>query len=92
MAAAKQIKKRIGPLHARVISFLQYHYRGATDEEMQAGIPMAANTQRPRRRELQLMGIIVDSGRVKLTESGREAVVWTLAKLADKEEEQRAAR
>jgi hypothetical protein len=51
---------------------------GATDEEMQRDIPMAANTQRPRRRELELWGEVVDSGRVRMTTSRRLAVVWAL--------------
>ena len=47
-AAAERIKKRIGPLHLKVLNFLSA-VGGATDEEMQQHIPMAANTQRPRR-------------------------------------------
>jgi hypothetical protein len=47
---------------------------------MQVDIPMAANTQRPRRRELELMGHVIDSGRVRHTHAGREAVIWTLKK------------
>lgn len=79
-AAAAQIKKRIGPLHAAVLAYLA-GVNGATDEEMQRGIPMAANTQRPRRRELELMGRVMDSGRRRLTASRRDAVVWILAPL-----------
>jgi hypothetical protein len=54
-------------------------YGGRTDEEMQKRIPMRENTQRPRRRELQLWGLVVDSGTTRATGSGRQAVVWTLA-------------
>ena len=78
-AAAERIKGRIGPLHREIIAFLTNSVRGATDEEMQADIPMPANTQRPRRVELTQQGIVTDSGRRKLTESKREAVVWVLA-------------
>ncbi|WP_399696572.1 hypothetical protein [Xenophilus sp.] len=49
---------------------------GATDEEMQARIPMPANTQRPRRIELLKMGLIKASGRTRLTRSGEGATVW----------------
>lgn len=80
-AAAEAIKPKIGPLHVQILDYLE-DVRGATDEEMQAGLDMAANTQRPRRRELQNMGLIVDSGRTRATRSGRQAVVWTLARLA----------
>ena len=75
-AAAEQIKMRVGPLHQRLLAFLAS--RDATDEEMQVALDMGANTQRPRRRELQLSGRIVDSGQRRLTKSRREAVVWRL--------------
>lgn len=77
-AAASRIRKRIGPLHREIIAFLTSTVRGATDEEMQAAIPMAANTQRPRRIELTQLGAVVDSGGRKLTRSRRHAVVWAL--------------
>lgn len=51
---------------------------GATDEEMQVFIPMAANTQRPRRVELVERLNVVDSGRRRPTASGRPAVVWVV--------------
>jgi hypothetical protein len=78
MAAARAIEVRITRLHMAVIRHLR-SCGGATDEEMQADIPMAANTQRPRRRELELWGVIVDSGAVRMTRSRRLAVVWKLA-------------
>ena len=83
-AAAARIKKRIGPLHARLLAHLA-RVGGATDEEMQRDIPMAANTQRPRRRELQLMGRVMNSGRRRLTASRSDAVVWILAPLEERE-------
>lgn len=49
---------------------------GATDEEMQDKLKMRPNTQRPRRRELQLNGLVIDSGERRKTNSGRKAVVW----------------
>lgn len=77
--AANRIRHRIGPLHVEIIGFLTTNPRGATDEEMQTGIPMPANTQRPRRVELTQMNRVVDSGRRKLTKSRREAVIWVVA-------------
>ena len=77
-AASSRIKGHIGPSHAAIIQFLTNNPRGATDEEMQAQIPMSANTQRPRRIELTQDDRVVDSGRSKLTRSRREAVVWIL--------------
>jgi len=79
VAAAEKIKTAIGPLHKEILRFLgELPNMGATDEEMQFGIGMSANTQRPRRRELQLDGRIVDSGKTRRTKSGREAVVWRI--------------
>ena len=77
-AAAASIQRRVGPLHAKILSYLCAVPAGATDEEMQSGLNMAANTQRPRRRELELVGLVKDSGTVKRTQSGRNAVVWVL--------------
>lgn len=78
-AAAKRIKGRVGPLHLQVEAYLR-QTGGATDEEMQAGIPMPANTQRPRRCELMEWGRVVDSGWRRNTQAKREAVVWKLAR------------
>lgn len=78
-AAAEAIAPKIGPMHEQIIEHLAC-IGGATDEEMQRHIRMSPNTQRPRRRELQLMGRIVDSGLRRPTSSGRDAVVWTLAR------------
>lgn len=77
-AAAAQIKQRIGPMHLQIIKYLTEHPHGATDEQMQAAIPMGANTQRPRRVELTKLGRVVDSGRCERGASRREAVVWVL--------------
>ena len=49
---------------------------GATDEESQRRLSMGANTQRPRRRELEQSGLVVNSGRTRLTTARRKAVVW----------------
>lgn len=80
-AASDSVRKKIGPLHKEIIDYLAAH-GGATDEQMQFGLGMVANTQRPRRRELQLMGIIEDSGKLYPTRSNREAVVWRLRSAA----------
>ncbi len=61
----------------RVLMFLQdIGESGATDEEMQLGLGMVGNTQRPRRVELFRADLICDSGRTRPTRSGRLAVVW----------------
>jgi hypothetical protein len=55
---------------------------GATDEEMQRALEMGPSTQRPRRIELVRMGLARDTGRTRLTASGRKAVVWSAAAAA----------
>lgn len=77
-AAAASIKPRIGPLHRLILRRLQ-DCGNMTDEEMQVEMGMSANTQRPRRRELQVAGLIVDTGKTRKTRSGRAAVVWSKA-------------
>ena len=78
-AAAASIKKRIGPMHKRVIAYLKDRPDfGATDEEMMAALNMGGNTLRPRRRELELMKRVWNSGMTRPTKSGRAAVVWTI--------------
>lgn len=80
IAAAESIRTSVGPLHVRILTYLREvaHFGGSTDEEMQINLDMGANTQRPRRRELELMGKIEDSGNTRPTKSGREAVVWRI--------------
>lgn len=79
IAAAQSIRKSIGPLHQRILDHLKTCPLGATDEEMMDALDMGGNTERPRRRELELMGRITDSGKTRLTRSGREAVIWRLS-------------
>lgn len=50
--------------------------RGATDEEIQRGLRMGANTERPRRKELQDQGVIYATDQRRPTESGGTAIVW----------------
>jgi len=73
--AAKQVKGSAATLRAKVFDFIT-RSGGATDEEIQDGLGMNPNTQRPRRRELQQKGLVEDSGHVRATRSGRKAVVW----------------
>lgn len=64
----------------RVLAFIRERgERGATDEEMQIGIPLAGNTQRPRRWELAMDGTIYKDG-TRSTTSGGKAAIWKLTK------------
>ena len=82
VAAAHAIESRAGSIRGRVYQWLMDEgQNGATDLEMQETLDIQADTQRPRRRELQERGLVIDSGKTRKTRSGREAVVW-LAKMA----------
>lgn len=78
-AAAEQIRPNAETLRAKVLEYIEQRgQRGATDQEMQIGLHMQGNTQRPRRKELEEAGLIVDSGLTRKTTSGRSATVWIL--------------
>lgn len=81
--AAKSIKPHISGLHTRILALLkQRGAHGATDEEMQDVLGMIANTQRPRRIELQKKGVIVQAPMRRKTKKGRGANVWILKEYA----------
>lgn len=70
---------RLNTLQRSVVAFLRARgEHGATDEEMQLGIPMDQNTQRPRRVELVRRGLVVEAGTRK-TRKGKYATAWRLA-------------
>ena len=50
---------------------------GATDEECQLRMPMDPSTQRPRRRELEKLGLVFSDGTRK-TRANKNAAVWKL--------------
>lgn len=75
--AAVEIAPHTSTLRRKVLAFIRERgAEGATDEEVQEALGMAANTQRPRRVELVLMDQVVDTGRRRKTRSGRSAIVW----------------
>ena len=49
---------------------------GATDDELERLLRMRHQTASARRRELVLLGKVVDSGRTRKTRSGCKATVW----------------
>jgi hypothetical protein len=76
-AAGVAIRPDAARLRRQVLEFIrQQGAVGATDSEVQLGLSMNGDTERPRRRELQLAGLIADSGQTRSTPSGRAAVVW----------------
>lgn len=81
-AAAQSVK---GPVSGRqrnaVLNVLRTKgEHGATDEEIQTELGLNPSAERPRRIELQELGLVRDSGTTRQTRSGRSAVVWVAAR------------
>lgn len=76
-AAAERIEPVAGTLRRKLLDFLiAQSAHGATDEEMQTACKINANTQRPRRQELEQGGWIRRTERTRPTASGRDAVIY----------------
>lgn len=75
LAAAEATQPKLNELQQHVLATIRFNI-GCTDEEIGTWTGLPGNTVRPRRRELQLAGLIRDSGRTRATASGRQAVVW----------------
>ena len=75
-AAAEAIEPQAGNLRQDVLEALRLCPGGLTDQEIQDALSMPAHTECPRRIELVRAGLVVDSGEVRKTKSGRNAVVW----------------
>ena len=73
--AAEKALPRSGTKRARVYEHLQNTY-GATDEEIEHALDMSGNTVRPIRVSLVRDGLVVDSGLVRKTVCGNDAIVW----------------
>lgn len=52
--------------------------RGATDNEIAEALDLDGNSVRPRRKELEEMGMIRNSGKTRNTRSGSNAIIWVL--------------
>lgn len=77
--AAESIEESAATLRGKIYQWLLTN-GPATDEQIQDLLGMPGNTERPRRRELQSKGLVVDSGQRGLTSSGRQAVKWSAVK------------
>jgi hypothetical protein len=51
---------------------------GCSDDDLKWALGLRHQTASARRRELVLMGLVVDSSRRRTTRSGRKATVWVL--------------
>lgn len=74
--AAESVREQLSRLRGRVLEAIVSGPDGATDEEIQLYCALGGNTERPRRGELEKLGLIRDSGRTRRTASGRRAIVW----------------
>lgn len=81
-AAARSVKSIRGRTMSLVLHCVScacaapFEHLGATDEEIQNALGLPGNTERPARVALVQQGLIKDSGQVRKTASGRNAVVW----------------
>ncbi len=78
LLAAEQIEPSAGTLRRVVLDYLR-RAGGATDEQIGDALSMQGNTVRPRRRELELSGLVAKSSERRRNHSGRWAVVWRAA-------------
>lgn len=76
--AAEAIQPKMNRLQVTVLAAIRgAGVSGLTDEQGIDITGMSPSTYRPRRIELATKkGMIVDSGRTRLTRSGRHAVIW----------------
>ncbi len=87
--AARRIEGIAGEMCQRVLAYIRAcGAAGATDAECQAALGMLTQTQTPRRNTLAALGAVVNSGRKRLTPSGRRAIVWVLPEYAEKSTEE----
>ena len=81
--AAESMRDQAQSLRERVlIEIVKSGQTGLTDDELQRRLGIKASTECPRRIDLVNQGLIVDSGRTRLTGSNRRAIVWIAAQLA----------
>lgn len=76
-AAAESAKDRAPTDRHRILTFLRRFggEEGRSDEEIATYLALNPSSERPRRRELELAGLIEKAGETK-TVSGRRAVTW----------------
>ena len=77
--AAESIEPEKGSLQYEVWRYLvKMRGFGATDEQGAKALKMSGNTYRPRRRELEEMGLIRKTDVRRPTDSGRSAAVYVV--------------
>lgn len=78
VTAARAAAKSADGLRARIREYLrQQGTAGATDLEIEAAFPgVRSSSLRGRRRELEVRGLVRDSGSRRRSPAGRDAIVW----------------
>lgn len=76
--AARSAAKSANGLRTRIHGYLQQRGpAGATDLEIEAAFPgVRPSSLRGRRRELEVSGLVRDSGSRRRSPAGRESIVW----------------
>jgi len=79
-AAARSVKGKRSAEQRDLVyrAFERAGVDGLTDEEGTKSLNLNPSSYRPRRRELELMGLVVRATETRKTESGREAQVFKL--------------
>lgn len=79
VAAAQSVKQFTPKTRNKVeLAIRMNSSYGMTDDEIEDYLGMRHQSASARRRELVLMGRVVDSGRRRTTRSGRKAAVWVV--------------
>ena len=75
--AALRVAGSAGSVRRRVFRYITscLHY-GTTDEEIEIELELRHQTASARRRELVILGLVIDSGKRRPTSSGCTATVW----------------
>ena len=79
LKAALRALPKTGTKRARLYDYL-VSCGGATDEEVERALNMSGNTVRPTRVSLVRDGLVEDSGLVRPTVSGNDAIVWRVSR------------
>jgi hypothetical protein len=74
------MESKAGIARQRVFGFLSERGEwGATLPEIQHHLNMIGNTARPRRKELEEAGLVIDAGKTRKNSRGRDCIVWIAA-------------
>ena len=81
--AADEINKQLGRLHKMVLLELEKVYpKGLTTSELANRCNRNLLTIRPRTTELKLQGLIIDTGKTRKNEGGKQEIIYKLRDLS----------